>query len=72
MPLDISQQMSRFKTIYGDGTVELLNGRIFSVPNWLGAMMIHLSGVRSKKKRIQKKVVKREFQNLLREYIKQE
>lgn len=63
--LSVEQQTARFKKKHGDGEASVTSeGRLF-VPLWLANMLLHLSGIRSKKKRIIKKTLTREIHKLL-------
>lgn len=65
MKLTIEQHMEKFKALHGDGEVRIdSNGRL-DAPKWLVEMVYHLSGVRSKSRRIKKKTVTRKINELL-------
>lgn len=58
--------MEWYKTNFGGGEFVLFpDGRI-SVPDWAVKFLIDKTGIKSKKRRIQQKVVKAEIQKLLR------
>lgn len=64
--MTVEQHAEKFKQQYGGGEFVMHpDGRV-DLPMWLAAMLLHLSGIRSKKKRIQKKVIQREVIGLLR------
>ena len=63
--MNLEQQAEKFKAQYGGGEfVVRPNGQV-ELPMWLAAMLLHLSGVRSKKRRAQKKVINREVNRLI-------
>jgi hypothetical protein len=64
--MTVEQHAENFKQRHGDGEFTVHPDGKIDVPTWLAAMLIHLSGIRSKKSRIQKKVVKLEVIRLLR------
>ena len=65
MKLTIEQHMERFKAQHGDGEVTVDSSGRLNVPRWLLEMVRHLSGVRSKKRRIVKKTITRKINELL-------
>ena len=69
-------KVDRYKKMYPseDGNDNLIvdaNGKLI-VPKWLMYYVIHSSGIKSKKKRILKKVLKKELINLLQNYAETE
>ena len=65
MKLSLEQHMANFKKQHGEEeAVVTPDGRIV-VPTWLAAMLLHLSGVKSKKKRILKKTLTKKMNDLL-------
>lgn len=64
--MKVEQHAEKFKQQHGDGEFIMHPDGKIDVPNWLAAMLLHLSGIRSKKRRIQKKVIHREVVGLLR------
>ena len=65
MKLTIEQHVEKFKALHGDGDVKIdASGRL-DAPKWLVEMLYHLSGVRSKSRRIKKKTVTRRINELL-------
>jgi hypothetical protein len=64
--MKVEQQAEKFKQLHGDGEFLMHPDGKIDLPMWLAAMLLHLSGIRSKKKRVQKKVIKREVIGLLR------
>lgn len=67
--MTVQEHAEKFKAIYGEGEFTLDSNGKATVPEWLMAMLLHLSGVRSKKRRIQKKVLKREVIGLLKRAV---
>lgn len=65
MKLTIEQHINRFKAKHGDGEIEMAPDGRMHVPVWLLEMVLHLSGVRSRKRRIVKKVITRKINELL-------
>lgn len=53
--------MERYKKLYGDGEFQVLEGNKIFIPLWAYYLLLHHSGIRSKKQRIRHKVVLREF-----------
>lgn len=64
--MKVEQHAEKFKEKHGDGEFLMYPDGKIDVPTWLAAMLLHLSGIRSKKSRIQKKVIKREVIGLLK------
>ena len=69
MKLSVKQHVENFKAKYGEGEVQATSNG-FSLPVWLVLMLLHLSGIKSKKRRVQKKIVKEQFNKLLEASIK--
>lgn len=65
MKLTIEQHMERFKAKHGDGEITMSDDGRMNVPVWLLHMVLHLSGVRSRKRRIVKKTITRKINELL-------
>ena len=65
MKLTIEQHINRFKAKHGDGEIEMAADGRMHVPVWLLEMVLHLSGVRSRNRRIVKKVITRKINELL-------
>ena len=63
--MDFQSHIFNFKKKYGEGELKVNSEGRVELPLWLAAMLLHLSGVRSKKSRIQKKVILRELTKLL-------
>jgi len=57
-----------WKNKYGDDTIEYLDGKIV-IPNWFIQFLLNKIGLKSRKTRIVRKVLKREVNRLLREGI---
>ena len=68
--LTSEQVEAKYKSLYGeDGEFKISeDGRVF-VPTWFLMLVIHRSGVKSRKIRILKKVVKKEINKLLKDSI---
>ena len=65
MKRSMEDHIEAFKQKHGDGELKVeSNGRV-EVPVWLMKMVVHLSGIRSRKRRVLKKVVKREVGQLI-------
>lgn len=64
MKLSMREHIDRFQKQYGPGEVKYNNGRL-DVPLWLSALVLHLSGVKSRKHRIVKKTVVRKINEML-------
>lgn len=54
-----------YKEKYGDGVVEFTSNNTLSIPGWLVRYLLDMTGLKSKKTRIQKKVLKREVMRAL-------
>jgi len=63
--MKLEQHVEKFKAQYGGGEMVVHPNGGIELPMWLAAMLLHLSGIRSKKRRIQKKVINREVIGLL-------
>ncbi len=50
--------IKKYKALYGGGEIEY-DGGALSFPHWAVRLFMDMSGVRSKKRRIQKKVLRR-------------
>lgn len=64
--MKLEQHVEKFKQQYGGGELIVHPSGQVELPMWLAAMLLHLSGIRSKKRRIQKKVINREVVGLLK------
>lgn len=53
--------IDRYKKIYGDEKVEILDNGRMTVPGWLFWALVHKSGLKSRKNRLLKKRVKQEL-----------
>lgn len=69
MKLTIEQHMERFKKLHGDGEVSLNEQGRLDLPKWMIEMVRHFSGVRSRKRRIIKKVVTRKINEMLEQLL---
>lgn len=65
MKLTIGQHMERFKAKHGDAEITMSADGRLNVPTWLLYMILHLSGVRSRKRRIVKKTITRKINEML-------
>lgn len=65
MKLTIQEQINRFKAKHGDGEIKMTPEGRLDAPRWLVKMVYHLSGIRSKKRRVVKKTVTRKINELL-------
>ena len=65
MKLTIEQHMAAFKKQYGEGDATMDSRGRLTLPKWLEKMAFHLSGIRSKKRRIIKKTVTRKINEML-------
>lgn len=65
MKLSIQEHMSRFKNKHGDGDITMRPDGRMQVPVWLLEMVLHLSGIKSRKRRIVKKTITRKINELL-------
>lgn len=54
-----------YKETYGGGEVEVTGSNILTIPGWLVRYLLDMPGLKSKKTRIQKKVLKREVMRAL-------
>jgi hypothetical protein len=70
--MEPNQMIERFKALYGDGDAEMTDDGRISLPEWLWRLLLHNSGIRSKRARIQKKVIKRETMRAIYRGIKRE
>jgi len=63
--------LERYKNLYKDNSELTINdnGKIH-IPIWLIMLLMHRSGIKSRKKRIMKKVLKREVMKLLETQLK--
>lgn len=68
--MNLEQQAEKFKAQYGSGEFVMRPDGQVELPMWLAAMLLHLSGIRSKKRRIQKKVISREVARLIERALK--
>lgn len=68
--MNLEQQAEKFKAQYGGGEFVMRPDGQVELPMWLAAMLLHLSGIRSKKRRIQKKVISREVTRLIERALK--
>jgi hypothetical protein len=68
--MNLEQQAEKFKAQYGGGEFVMRPDGQVELPMWLAAMLLHLSGIRSKKRRIQKKVISREVARLIERALK--
>lgn len=68
--MNLEQQAEKFKAQYGGGELVVHPNGGIELPMWLAAMLLHLSGIRSKKRRIQKKVINREVSRLIARALK--
>lgn len=57
----MNKKIEYYKKLYGDGEVKLLPNHRMEVPTWLVALLINKSGLKSRKKRLLKKRLKREI-----------
>lgn len=64
--MNLEQHAEKFKAQYGRGEFKMRPDGQVELPMWLAAMLLHLSGIRSKKHRIQKKVIRREVSRLIK------
>lgn len=67
--MTLQQHIDSFKRTYGDGEFKIGESGQVELPLWLAAMLLHLSGIKSKKMRVQKKVIKREVNALLERHF---
>lgn len=65
MKLSIEQHMQRFKLAHGDGEAKINEQGRLEIPTWLLKMIVHLSGIRSRKRRIIKKTITRKINEML-------
>lgn len=70
--MTLEQHMEKFKEIHGGGKFGMRPDGQIELPMWLAAMLLHLSGIRSKKRRIQKKVISREVNRLIARALKEQ
>lgn len=54
-----------YKDRYGDGQIEVTSSNTIDIPKWLVHYILDSVGLKSKKTRIQKKVLKREVNKAL-------
>lgn len=54
-----------YKDRYGDGQIEVTSSNTIDIPKWLVHYILDSVGLKSKKTRIQKKVLKREVMRAL-------
>jgi hypothetical protein len=65
MKLTIQEHMNRFKAKHGDGDITMRADGRMQVPVWLLEMVLHLSGIKTRKRRIVKKTITRKINELL-------
>ena len=65
MKLTIQEHINKFKVKYGDDEITMRPDGRMHVPVWLLEMVLHLSGLKSRKRRIVKKTITRKINELL-------
>lgn len=70
--MNLEQQAEKFKKQYGGEEFTVHPSGQVELPMWLAAMLLHLSGIRSKKRRVQKKVINREVNRLIARALKEQ
>lgn len=65
MKRTIEQHMAAFKKQFGEGEPSMDSRGRLTLPKWLEKMAYHLSGIRSKKRRIIKKTLTRKINEML-------
>lgn len=65
--------IERYKKLYGDGVdkIEIRDDGRHTIPIWLFMLLLHKSGLKSRKWRVVKKVVQREYNKLLMKSLKE-
>lgn len=65
-------KVQRYKTLYpaedGIENLAIVNGKV-EIPKWLVHLLLHTSGLKSRKKRLIKKRLKREIIKILENYV---
>lgn len=66
--LSSAEVIAKYKKLYGDdGEFTVSESGKVLMPLWLIMLLIHKSGVKSRKTRILKKVLKKEFMKMIKE-----
>lgn len=66
--LSSAEVIAKYKKLYGDdGELTVSESGKVLMPLWLIMLLIHKSGVKSRKTRILKKVLKKEFMKMIKE-----
>lgn len=64
----ISKYKQMYLTVDNKEEITFTNGR-FEVPMWLQMLLLDSSGIKSKKKRVVKKIIKKQLTKMLLEYV---